>query len=64
MPSNPRNGQVKLTIALKRVPLFLSVGTNVTYSCKTGYILGGEANIRTCIRALTWSGKAPRCTGR
>ncbi|XP_077488998.1 complement factor B-like isoform X2 [Amblyomma americanum] len=39
-----------------------SVGTDVTFSCNTGYHMRGNATI-SCLSSGKWSGSLPRCIG-
>ena len=40
-------------------------GSNVTYTCRTGFeLLDPESNIRTCQSDGTWSLPEPQCVGK
>ena len=54
--ANPANGQVSHTAGT-------TYGQRATYSCNTGYHLGGSS-IRTCQATGMWSESAPTCQGR
>ena len=53
--TDPANGQVDLTSGT-------TFGQTATYSCNTGYNLGGDRT-RTCQATGEWSGSAPTCQG-
>ena len=51
-PSEPDNGSLEKTTT--------TFGSNVTYSCQTGYLLQGNSII-TCLADGQWSGGSPDC---
>ena len=42
----------------------LTYMSEVTYSCRSGYVISGGGEVRTCEETGTWTGVAPTCKSK
>ena len=57
MPNHPRNGSARLSSNST------AIGSEVVYSCDSGFSLYGTSTSRRCRQDGSWSGFEPSCTG-